>query len=249
MRNAISFFIMLLFCAAVPGICSAQEELTPKQAKAKFEKADRALNEAWAAAKAALSEAEFDELKKSQRTWVEHRDYLARSPLYTGSDAQGELALDSTEYLSAAAELEDMRTEWLKGLVKERDAEDAITGVWTDSYGGRIEIVEQQGELFFVMECVRGPSFHIGGLTGVGAWNQSIGWFSDKGRDKEREDVTNLSFILHDRQLQVIGANTSYYHGARAYFDGHYVKVEPLGAKEKAKVVKAAKTGEIPETE
>jgi len=248
MRTALSLLTVLL-CAMVTSTCLAQDTLTPKQAKAKFEKADRALNAAWAKAKEALSEPEFNKLKEDQRAWVEHRDYLARSPLYTGADSQDELALDSPDYLSAAAALEDIRTEWLEALVREWTDGETLTGVWTDSYGGRIEIVEREEELFFVVECFRGPTSHTGGLAGVGVWNQRIGWFSDKGREEDKETVTSLSFVLRDKQLEIVGANTSHYHGARAYFDGSYVKVEPLDAKAQAKVVKTAKSGELPEPE
>lgn len=243
--RAVFTFLMLLLCTF---ISCAQEALTPKQAKARFERADKALNDAWAAAKAALPESEFNKLKESQRAWVDYRDYLARSPLYTGADSQGELALDSPEYLSAAAGLEDMRTDWLKALVNaQKKADDNLSGIWTDSYGGTLQIVEQEGQIFFIIECVRGPTSHLGGLSGVAAWNQTIGWFSDKGRDKEKEEVTSLSFILRDNQLEVIGANTGHYHGARAYFDGSYVKSGGINAKAQAKVVKAAQSGELPE--
>lgn len=224
----------------------AQEALSARQARALYEKADRALNAAWAAAKQALPESEFNALKESQRGWVEHRDYLARSPMYTGAAAQGELPLDAPEYLEAAAGLAEMRTAWLQGLIRPV-ADDSLTGEWTDSYGGHIDVVEREGHLHFIVECVRGPTSHIGGQAGIAVWNQTIGWFTDKGRDKDKTDETNLSFTLRGRKLEVIGANTGYYHGARAYFDGAYVKVRALNAKAQARVVNAAKTGELPE--
>lgn len=238
---------MVLFCTAF--VCSSlaqEKKLSVQQAKALFEKEDRALNEAWVAAKKLLPESEFNKLKEEQRMWVEYRDYLARSPLYTGAEAQAELPLDAVEYLEAAAGLSEMRTRWLKGLVKE-SSDETVTGVWTDSYGGRIEIVEKEGHLHFIIQCVRGPSSHVGGLSGIAVWNQSLGWFSDKGIDKGGEPETNLSFVLRNKRLQVHGANTGYYHGARAYFDGEYVRVESLNAKEQAKILKAAKSGELPE--
>lgn len=246
MRNAISFltFLMLVVCLSPAG--AQDKPMSAKAAKAMFDKADHSLNEAWAAAKQALPEAEFNKLKEDQRAWVEYRDYLARSPQYTGADAQGELALDSPEYLEAAASLEDMRTEWLEGLVHEWKDE-TLTGYWTDSYGGSIEIVEREGHLHFVIQCVRGPTSHVGGLAGVAVWNSTIGWYSDKGLNKDKTDETNLSFILRDKELEVVGANTGYYHGVRAYFGGSYVKVKALNAKAQAKIVKAAKSGEVPE--
>lgn len=242
MRNAF-LLLPLLVCA----VAIAQDSpLSPKQAKAVYEKADKALNEAWAAARAALPEAEFNKLKEDQRSWVAHRDYLARSPMYTGASFQGELPLDAPDYLEAAASLADDRTAWLKGLVREWGPDETLTGVWTDSHGGHIDIVETEGQLHFVTECVRGPTSHIGGLAGIAAWNERIGWFSDKGREEKGGDPeTNLSFILRDKRLEIIGANTSYYHGMRAYFDGDYVKTGSLDAKAQAKVVKAAKTGQV----
>lgn len=246
MRNAISFLTLLTLTVCLCTASAQDKPLDAKAAKAAFEKADRALNTAWAAAKQTLPEEEFNKLKEDQRAWVEYRDYLARSPMFTGADAQGDLALDSPEYLEAAAGLEDMRTEWLKGLIHEWKDE-TQTGYWTDSYGGSIEVVEREGHLHFIIQCVRGPTSHVGGLSGIAAWNPNIGWFSDKGRDKEKTDETNLSFILRDKKLEVIGANTGYYHGARAYFDGSYVKVKALDAKAQAKIVKAAKSGDLPE--
>lgn len=238
-----------MFGAAVMSTGFAEDQpLTPKQAKAAYEKADKGLNEAWAAAKAALPEEEFNKLKEDQRGWVAHRDYLARSPMYTGASVQGELPLDAPEYLEAAASLAEDRTAWLKGLVREWGPDETLTGVWTDSHGGHIDIVETDGHLHFVMECVRGPTSHVGGLAGVAAWNERIGWFSDKGREDKGDDPeTNISFILRDKRLEIIGANTGYYHGARAYFDGDYVKTGTLNAKAQAKIVKAPKTGEFPE--
>lgn len=240
--------LTLLLCAAFITTSFAQEEKkpTPQQAKAHFEKADKALNEAWAAAKKTLTETEFAKLKEEQRGWVEYRDFLARSPLYNNVDGQDDLALDSPDYQEAAAVLAEMRTQWLKGLVREWKAEEPLTGLWTDSYGGHIEIIEKEGRLHFIIDCVRGQTFHTGGLAGIALWNRPLGWFSDKGRDREKTDETNLSFILRDRQLEVVGANTGYYHGMRAYFDGKYVKVGALNAKKQSQVLQAAKNGDWP---
>ena len=197
----------------------------------------------WAAAKATLGEVEFNELKEDQKAWVEYRDYLARSPMYTGAESQDELSLDSPDYLTAAAAISDERTAWLRGLVREWGADETLTGVWADSYGGSIEIVEKDGKLHFIVQCVRGPTSHVGGLSGSAVWNNTIGWFSDKGREKDKTDETNIAFIL-DGVLRVHGANTQHYHGARAYFDGEYIKTGNLTDKATALVIKAAKSGD-----
>jgi uncharacterized protein YecT (DUF1311 family) len=241
--------VTLLVCGLLPAVATAQEkELSPEEVKALYDKADKALNEAWAEAKQKLSERDFTKLKDEQRAWMGYRDYLARSPMYTGEPAQDELPLDSPAYLKAAAGLEDMRTEYLKGLVRAWNEDENMTGRWTDSYGGHIDIVERDGRLHFVMECVRGPTSHIGGISGEAVWNRTIGWFSDKGRaEKGDEGETSLSFIRRDGRLEIIGANTGYYHGARAYFDGDYVKTSTLSAQDQEKIIKAAKDGDVPE--
>lgn len=242
---ALSLLLLLLLTTALIGSAFAEDKpLTREAAKALFDKADHALNEAWAAAKKALPDWEFTKLKEDQLIWVEYRDYLARSPTYTGAAAREQLSLDSPEYLQAAAGLEDIRTELLKGLIQDWKV-NTLTGKWSDSRGGTVEIVEQDGHLFFIVSCVRGITSHNGDLSGVAVWNSPIGWFSDKGRDKNKSDETNLSFVLSDRKLEITGANTGYYHGARAYFDGSYVRVQTLTDEQKATVIKAAKSGEV----
>lgn len=236
----------LLLCAFTFSAFAQEKVMTPKEARAAFDAADKKLNEAWAAVKKVLDAGEFDRLKEDQRTWVEYRDYLARSPLYTGAGNGDELPLTSPDYLQAAADLAEVRTEFLRAVAKQ-EVVDSLTGVWSDSYGGHIEILEGDGRIYFILECVRGPTSHLGALAGQAAWNQTIGWFSNKGRDDGDDQETNLSWVLSGNRLEIKGANTSPYHGARAYFDGTYVKVAPLDAKAQSRVMKAGKSGEIPE--
>ncbi len=221
-------FFLLMASALIP--TGHAEEIKKVASKVAFAKADAALNSTWTAVKAALPEGEFNKLKEEQRGWLEYRDYLARSPLYAGTGTQEELALDSAEYLDTAASLTAVRQQWLEALVKPQD-ESGLTGLWIDSYGGEIEIVESKGSLAFAITCARGPTSHTGDLGGVATWNAPIGWFSDKGDAKEDADEASLAFILRGSSLEIIGANTAAYHGARAYFDGMYVKVKPLSAK------------------
>lgn len=239
MRILIPLFVVLV---VLPAVAEEQKEPTLAEAKAAFAKADRALNEAWAAIKDALPESTVQELTIRQRAWVEYRDRRAR---LEASGADEAAARRSPSYFSTAAELTEDRVKWLRGRAK--GPGDTLTGSWVDSYGGTLEIVEQENRLLFVLSVVRGHNFNMGSLAGVAAWNESIGWFSDKGRDKDKTDETNLSFIRRDGEIEVTGANTSHYHGAHAYFDGHYCKVASLDEKRKAAVIQAAESGEVPE--
>lgn len=233
---------LLVTFFAVSALAEEQKEPTLAEAKAAFGKADRALNEAWAATKKALPENVLAELTIRQRAWVEFREQRARREA-SGQDEAA--ARRSPSYFSTAADLTEDRVKWLRGRIKGWG--DTLTGVWIDSYGGTMEIVEQEHRILFVFGVVRGHTFDLGSLAGVAAWNERIGWFSDKGRDKEKADETNLSFIRHDHEIEVIGANTSHYHGVHAYFDGHYCKIASLDDKQKAAVIQAAESGQVPE--
>ncbi len=113
---------LALLCGSTFFLAEAQElRLTTSDAKAQFDKADQALNAAWNAAKSKLLEEDFARLKLDQRNWLIYRDNLARSPIFAGGDGQGELALTSPYYLTAAAALEEERTKWVLGLIRDWD--------------------------------------------------------------------------------------------------------------------------------
>ena len=240
---------------AAAAFADAQEQKEPTlvEAKAAFAKSDRALNQAWSAAKSATTGSALTELTQSQRAWLEYRDSTAQRE----SEQAGEKnPRRSASYHSTAASLTDARAEWLRGRARDATADETLTGRWVDSYGGTMRLVQpiarggQDGRLLFSIDVVRGPTYHTGGVAGVASWNERLGWWSDKGRDAGKPDESNLAFIQREGCLEVIGANTSHYHGARAYFDGLYCKAGTLDAKEQEEVAKEAESGEAnPEEE
>src|SRR5688572_9280021 len=158
----------------------------------------------------------FTELKAQQRGWLESRDRLALEASPTPKDAAE--AKRSPAYWQRAASLTETRAQWLRRLADNED--DPLTGLWTDGNGGTLEIVErtETQNLFFVFHVVRGRGFHVGVIAGTAQWNRPLGWFSDKGREADKAEETNLVFVEKERHLEVTGAKTSYYHGANAYF-------------------------------
>ena len=219
------------------------EEKAPTlaEAKAAFAKADRALNQAWGAAKAAMAEGRAPaDLTQNQRDWLKFRDYRAG---WESEHAGEKDAKRSPIWHRVAAELTASRAEWLRGRARTVAPEETLTGLWIDSYGGTLSVVQQAGRLLFTCEVVRGPTYHSGEISGIASWNQPIGWFSDKGRDPEKTEETNLAFADRDGCLEIIGANTGHYHGARAHFDGIYCKVGALDDKEQAELIKSAESG------
>lgn len=243
---------LLLLSLAITSLLPAQdgdaEAITPKQARAAFTKADAALNAVWAKAKKELSAEEFTALKEDQKSWLEMRDSLSLSPSYSGAPDDDDEAKQSAEYFSTAATLMEERTQWLQAFIAGEQG-DSLTGSWSDSRGGHIDIVEKDGHLHFILETVRGHTADLGQIAGIATWASPSGLFTDKGRDKDKEEETTLSFVWEDRALKVEGSNTHHYHGKRAWFDGSYVKVGELDKMKAARVMKVARSGEIPEAE
>ncbi len=226
---------------AATGFVSAEEQKpkTLAEAKAEFVKADKSLNEAWAAAKKALGESE---LQAKQRGWLKYREAQARAANRDNGEPEGQ---QSAAYFETSAALTQSRADWLRGRAKNED--DSLTGLWIDSFGGTLEIVQEKDRLLFVIDVVRGPTFHLGSIGGVATWNSPLGWFSDKGRYKEKTEESNLAFVSRGAVLEIIGAQTSYYHGARAYFDGDFCKVGALDEKRRAEILKEAEAGVVEE--
>lgn len=250
--NRLMLTIFLTTAFFTPAFAADDDKEEPKltlpQAKAKFEKADKALNAAWAEVKKTLDDGAMAPLREDQRAWVEWREHIATSPNYSGAPSDPDEAKSSPEYWGMAADLSVDRTEWLRAFVKQTNqADEGMTGHWSDSYGGNLDIVEKNGQIFFSFDVVRGRGANVGSLSGIARWHTRIGWFSDKGRDKEKTDEANLSFVYHQPKLEVTEAGADYYHGHAATFDGSYVKVKPLTTKEEAEIIKAGKTGEAPE--
>lgn len=228
----VSLVLLLAFGSALPG-----REPTLKEAQADFEKADKELNAAWAFAQSKLTPGEFAALREDQRAWLQHRDRQAGAP--DPSDGPG--AAKTADYYTTAASLSRDRARWLRSFAESEVS--TLNGRWSDGVGGTLLVVERDGKLYFSFDVVRGPTSHLGGVAGVATWNDPIGWWSDRGLDKSRTDETNLAFRLRNRRLEVAGANTGFYHGARAYFDGDYIRLGPLTPKESAELVKEATSG------
>lgn len=234
-------FLLLLVPAAI--LAAEEKQAALVEAKAAFNNADRELNQAWSAAKKSLEPEMFAELQQTQRQWLEFRD--DRADLASGTTADKETAQRSPSYFTTAADLSDARAKFLRGVIAQKDT--VLTGLWDDGFGGTIEIVAQDTRLLFLFQVVRGHTNDIGALAGVAAWNERIGWFSDKGRSAEKSAETNICFIRREWKLEVVSANANYYLGKRAFFDGNYYKVASLDEKEQVKLIQIAESGVVPQ--
>lgn len=219
-------------------ILHAQEEKSIGALKAEIAVADRELNQVYQKAKSTLPESIFVELQEEQRTWIAYRDTrseeLAR---FNEGVEEGKEKLSSTYWESVLSETAS-RIDTIKGWMDRDKFAHEWEGVWSDGQGGWLFILQNEpGRFTFLIDVVRGPTFHLGSLDGVAEWKGRTARFTI--RDDGAEEETWLTFINGDIKLEVIGENTSYYHGARAYFGGNYLRLRELNDEDRKRLLSA----------
>jgi uncharacterized protein YecT (DUF1311 family) len=221
-RPSVHFLAALLFATLL-----SAEDLTLEQAKAKFTNADKVLNQAYAKAKSTLPEHLFTDLQQDQRGWIDFRDYRSeQAASFDGGAAEGQEKA-TVEYWSSLAAITEERVRIIEGWTMHEAFAHEWEGVWSDGQGGLLAILQNaEGGFVFSLDVVRGPTYHIGHIGGVARWNGSTAHFSTPALDDEGEAW--LTFLKRSVKMEIIGENTSSFHGARAYFEGEYVRVAEL---------------------
>lgn len=228
--------LVFVIVAPVLTMSLAAEELTLEQAKARYSAADKSLNLSYAKAKTKLPEHLFSELQEDQRSWLSYRDY--RSLQAAGFDGGAEEGKEKStvEYWTTLTSITEERVRIIGGWIGHDSFAHEWEGIWTDGEGGLLAIFENEdGQFAFTLDVVRGPTYHVGSIGGRAVWNGSTARFTlmTEGEDQE----TWLTFLKPGVRLEVIGENTSPYHGARAYFDGKYVRVAELTAADREAIL------------
>ena len=201
------------------------------EAKAEFAKQDKALNEVYQRVKKGLDPLKFSVVQEDQRNWLEYKDYMAEWQAY-GEDIE-----TSVDRWEMAAGLTEARVGWLEAWLKQ-DGKKGWEGVYADSYGGHLRIVEEGGKYWFYLDVVRGPTFHLGEIGGEFRVNGQTGWFElDEGYGDGPTWLTFLEESDGTGRVKLVGENTQGYHGARAYFDGTYLWTRALKPKERTDIM------------
>lgn len=202
-------------------------------AKAKFEKMDRELNVTYAGLKKDLPAHLFSALQEDQREWVGYRDHISE---FQAGEKDPEKSVERWE---TAAGMTESRIDWLKAWRRLPEGLENWAGRYSDGRGGVLEIVEQDGKTHFSLGVVRGPTYHSGSIHGVMQVNGGSARFETKSGEGERP--TWLTFMReHDGtgRIRIYGENTGPFHGARAYFEGSYLRTGDVPAKERERVIK-----------
>lgn len=215
---------LMVLCAAL--LAAAAAAVTPAEAWQEFVHEEQLMLDTLLQAAGQLPVGQFELLLSEQADWYAERDYSAR---FTASLISGG-GFNEDEFWWQLRDLTVARTGWLEAwLYSYGPGAGELSdwaGRWIDGEGGILIISEDApGQLSFSIEVVRGPTFHLGTLDGkMQAADGSAEFRIRPGPDW---DETVLNFERDGAALRVTGHNTSYWHGARAYFDGLYLRSPP----------------------
>ena len=204
------------------------QDLSLAEAKQAFTDADATLNSVYNEVRETVPEYRYTKIQKEQRDWIAYRDHRAiAAAQFDGGAASGKETANP-EYWNAMAYLTETRIEILNAWMKVDTFTKTWEGTWIDGYGGILRIAENtEGSFSFACSVVRGPTYHLGNIDGNATTNQTTARFSTRADEDTPE--TWLTFLLEsDGRLRVIGEQTIYFHGARAYFDGTYLRIREL---------------------
>ena len=202
-----------------------------KAAEAEFAKQDQILNEVYQQLKKELEPNIFEIVRNEQRDWVGYRDFVSewQKGYEEVSDKQAQLEM--------AAGMTESQIVWLKAWKTTRKGA-GLEGEYRDAYGGVLQVVKEGGKYYFSLVVVRGPTFHLGQLGGKLRVNGSSAWFETRA---DGEDLpTWLTFVPEgdgSGRVKIVSENAHFFHGARAYFDGSYLRVGEVSVNERAKVI------------
>jgi len=239
------------------------EQPTLAEAKAEFSAADAELNRIYGEAKQALDEWKFAKLKEEQKQWLEYRDACAVSDaVFNGGQEFYEREKEAPDYWQSLAGNSARRSKMIQGWIlaeKKHHGEVPWTGEWQDGRGGWLRIVLAEkpaatqtkkhdyarpiGKMYYQLEVVRGPTYHLGSIGGEAKVNGNMAFFSDAENVDPRPfaDGGETWLVFEKRhgvpQLEIKAVNTTGYHGARAYFHGVYTRVGDLDADSRQAVI------------
>lgn len=228
--------LVVLFCSLSCGLAAAAEDELAK-AKAEFVEADKQLNEEYQQTRKALKESRFEALREEQRAWLRYRDARSLAAVHYDDRSVPEgQEKTSPWYWQKMADLTQNRTEMVRAWRDKRRWDEPLTGRYADDYGGSMLLLQKDDKLYFLIEVVRGPTYHLGSIAGVAQLNSHLARYSDNDTENKKKE-TWVTFLTGGQRIKLITANAQYYHGARAYFDGDYLRVADLTAEEKKAVI------------
>lgn len=97
-----------------------------------------------------------------------------------------------------------------------------IFGEYSDGSGGQLTIKKDNDKSAFSISVSRGPTIHVGEVSGYLKLNSK----EYRWKDKQEGENCELNFSFSEYTIAVKEIECSSFHGANAYFDGIYRKIK-----------------------
>ncbi|HEX2748380.1 MAG TPA: lysozyme inhibitor LprI family protein [Verrucomicrobiales bacterium] len=204
-----------------------------RNARTRYESADKLLNAAWTQARAELGAKDFPELQESQRRWIKYRDSLSERIALNmhGDGGEKTSAKSLPDYWQQMTAFTVSRTPLLRAW-SGKNVPPGRSGIYRDSFGGDLTLEEKKDGLHFEMNVVRTAAFNLGEISGTAKLEGETATWTDAPKP-EGEKPAKLTFKFNaNRSITIESENADAYHGAHAHFDGQYFKVAPLKKEE-----------------
>ena len=225
--NKLSFFIIILFFLWIPFIGYSEEKCENIQCvKTQYEKADLELNRLYKKIITTLNTTDKKELINNEIDWINTKEYICGFQAQLAQMDTKDI-IKNVEYYNCLKDFTQTRIEYLQSYLNKNLTND-ITGYYTDSMGGILEITRNKNNTInFNLTVVRGPTAHIGELDGIIKINKKSGEYKDTEMCKElNTPCCKLTFQIFDEKIVVKEYDCQAFHGVRAYFDGTYRKIK-----------------------
>ena len=220
--------LLALFAVLTLGVAVLRGEdkpMTLAQAKAKFEKTDAELNNAYKAAIAELDKTKVAELREDERAWITYRDDMAEGMPSFNTGQEVDEPEKTLDYWEAKASFTRDRIEFLKAY-SGRTVPAGFTGIYSDSYGGDMEMEETKGGIKFHLTVVRGHAHNIGEISGVAARREDKAYFKQKLDEGDEGPACELVFTLTGGHIVKIEEKVRDPEaGNGVHYDGTYYKI------------------------
>ncbi len=207
--------------------CAGFESPNERKAcwKIQMQAADLRLNSTYRWLRKRLPAAEKQELKKDSRAWIHYKTFQcgfeAEMQHKTLKDPR-----DTETFFSCIHGYTVSREQYLRqAFGYEGVSKSTIDGEYRDTFGGTLSLQTRNGALHFQLNVVRGPTHHTGEIKGVLQRNGDVGSFSTKD-EMSPPQMCQIQASFRPFRISLKATNCSYFHGARAYFDGLYRKVK-----------------------
>lgn len=192
-----------------------------------FTAADRRLNEVYKRLAAALDPPRRQDMQADSQTWIAYKEEHCLAIAVTNTGLTETKAKQHTEYVACLYELTSARTTYLQRAFGREGVTAALAGTYDDGVGGTLTLRRKHAETYaFHLSVVRGPTHHVGNFEDTVTLTATTTTFVQKNDCGGDTPCCRLTFTKRPWALKIDAESCEAWHGARAYFDGTYRKVQ-----------------------